>query len=57
MSKNKEDIRKLTVTGKTDTYYLTIPKDIIRSLKWKKGDRKIVKQEGRRIVIENLMPT
>ncbi|MFC1703303.1 hypothetical protein ACFL1E_00775 [Candidatus Omnitrophota bacterium] len=49
-------IRKLTVTGKGKTYYLTLPKDIIRNLKWKKGEKKVVRQEGKRIIIEDWVP-
>ncbi|MFC1646033.1 hypothetical protein ACFL2Y_02510 [Candidatus Omnitrophota bacterium] len=52
----KENIRKLTVTGKTNTYYLTLPKDIVRNLKWKKGEKKIVRQEGTSIIIEDWKP-
>ena len=53
---NRQTIRKLTVTGKTDTYYLTLPKDVVRNLKWKKGEKKLVRQEGERIVIEDWKP-
>ena len=49
----KEAVRKLTVTGESRTYYLTFPKEMIKNLKWKKGERKIVRQEGDRIVIED----
>jgi len=46
-------IRKLTVTGKGKTYYLTFPQDIIRELKWKKGEKKIISLEGKTITIKD----
>ena len=52
MKKVIEDVRKLTLTGKT-TYYVTIPLSMIRTLGWKKGEKKIIHQEGKRIVIED----
>ena len=45
--------RKLTVTGNGKTYYLTLPLEIIRELKWRKGEKKIVMLENKRIVIED----
>jgi len=45
--------RKLTVTGNGKTYYLTLPLEIIRELKWKKGEKKNVMLEDKRIVIED----
>ena len=47
-----QSTRKLTVTAGT-TYYVTIPQSMIRTLKWKKGQKKVVKLEGERIVIED----
>ena len=55
MSKTMKGVRKLTLTGKT-TYYVTIPQEMIRLLKWKKGEKKVVRQEGKRIVIEDWRP-
>ncbi|MFC1594625.1 hypothetical protein ACFL38_04790 [Candidatus Omnitrophota bacterium] len=55
MRKTAEDVRKLTLTGKT-TYYVTIPQRMIRGLGWKKAEKKIVRQEGKRIIIEDWQP-
>jgi len=49
-------IKKLTVTGKGKTYYLTFPQEIIRSLNWRKGEKKIVRQDGKKITIEDWVP-
>ena len=45
--------RKLTVTGNGKTYYVTLPRTIIKNLKWEKGPKKTVRQDGDRIVIED----
>ncbi|MFC1646613.1 hypothetical protein ACFL2Y_05515 [Candidatus Omnitrophota bacterium] len=52
MARIVEDVRKLTVTGKT-TYYVTIPQGMIRELKWRRGEKKVVRKEGKRIIIED----
>jgi len=49
-----KNIRKITVTGETGTYYVTIPKDIIRDVKWRRGQRVIVSKRGRRVIITEL---
>ena len=46
-------IRKLTVTGQGRSYYVTIPQTIIRQLKWKKGEKKVITKAGKRIIIED----
>jgi bifunctional DNA-binding transcriptional regulator/antitoxin component of YhaV-PrlF toxin-antitoxin module len=56
MVRKRQQIRKLTVTGKTATYYLTLPKDIIRDLGWKKGEKKIVYREAKKIIIKDWQP-
>ncbi|MCK5012913.1 MAG: hypothetical protein KAS66_03770 [Candidatus Omnitrophica bacterium] len=38
MAKGQE-VRKIGVTGKTNTYYVTLPKDVVRRLKWRKGQK------------------
>lgn len=45
------NIRKINVTGGSDSYYVTIPKEIIRNLKWKKGQKVVVKQAGDFVMI------
>ena len=48
-----KEIRKLTVTGSSGTYYITLPKKMIRHLKWKKGEKKTISQVGDKIIIED----
>ncbi|MBL7131582.1 MAG: AbrB/MazE/SpoVT family DNA-binding domain-containing protein [Candidatus Omnitrophica bacterium] len=55
MKKVIEDVRKLTLTGKT-TYYVTIPQEMIRSLGWRKGEKKVIRQEGKKIIIADWRP-
>ena len=50
----EKEIRKLTVTGSTGTYYVTIPKWMIRDLKWRRGQRIMVTQRGERLILEAL---
>ena len=50
-----QDERKLTLAGK-GTYYVTIPISMIKQLKWKKGEKKIIRQDGERIIIEDWKP-
>ena len=44
-------VRKITVTGASKSYSLTLPKDIIRKLKWRKGQRVNIAMEGKKIII------
>lgn len=48
----KEEVRKLTQTAGT-TYYVTIPQYMVRELKWKKGEKKVVRLEREGIRIED----
>jgi len=50
-----EDDRRLTLAGK-GTYYVTIPMAMIKSLGWKKGEKKTIKLEKKRIVIKDYKP-
>jgi bifunctional DNA-binding transcriptional regulator/antitoxin component of YhaV-PrlF toxin-antitoxin module len=52
----KEKIRKLTVTGAGRSYYIILPREIIKDLNWRKGEKKIVRQEGKKIIIEDWVP-
>jgi len=47
-----QDVRKLSVTAGT-TYYMTIPLEMIRQLGWRKGQKKIIRLDGKRIVISD----
>jgi len=48
----KQEIRKLTQTAGT-TYYVTLPQWMVKQLNWRKGQKKIVKLEGKKLVIED----
>ncbi len=52
MKRITEDTRKLTVTAGT-TYYITIPREMIRQLGWKKRQKKTIRMEGETIVISD----
>jgi len=52
----KKDYRKIGVTGKTDSYFVIIPKDIIRDLSWRKGQRVVVEQKKKTIIIKDFVP-
>ena len=52
----KEKVRKLTITGPGRSYYIILPREIIKDLNWKKGEKKVVKQDGRKIIIEDWEP-
>jgi len=49
-------IRKITTTGNANTYYVTLPKETIRDLKWRKGQKVIVEQKGKEIIIRDWQP-
>jgi hypothetical protein len=44
--------RKLTKMGRK-SLGLTLPKDIVKKLKWKEGQNVMVKQQGRLVVIKD----
>ncbi|MBL7130401.1 MAG: AbrB/MazE/SpoVT family DNA-binding domain-containing protein [Candidatus Omnitrophica bacterium] len=45
--------RKIGVTGKTNSYFVVIPKDIIKHLNWRKGQRVTARRYGKKIIIED----
>ncbi len=47
-----QDVRKLSITAGT-TYYITFPQEMIRRLGWKKGQKKTIRLDANRIVIED----
>jgi len=51
-----KEIRKIASTGPYDTYFITLPKKIIRNLSWRKGEKKVIRQAGKKIVIEDWRP-
>lgn len=48
--------RKLTVTGAGETYYVTLPKQLIQKLKWKKGEFKTIVKKGDELIIRDWSP-
>lgn len=50
-------IRKLTVTGQGKSYYVTLPLDLIKALKWKKGEKKVVYETEGKIIIKDWVPS
>jgi len=53
---DKKAVRKVTVTGPGKTYYLTFPREMIKALNWKKGEKKIIRREGNKIIIADWQP-
>ena len=53
---NSEEIRKIAVTGPYGTYFISLPKKMLRKLNWRKGEKKIVRVEGKKIIIEDWKP-
>jgi len=47
-----KNIRKLTRVGKT-SISVTIPIEIVKDLKWKERQKVIVKQSGKKIIIQD----
>ena len=45
-------VRKITVTGR-GTYSMTLPKAMVRNLKWRKGQRVVVERKGNTLVIRD----
>ncbi len=50
--KQKKEIRKLTKTGKY-TYYVTIPREHIEVLGWRKKQKVTLRLSGKKIIIED----
>ena len=49
----EEHVRKLTTTGANKTYYVTLPKEFIKKLKWKKGQKVTVELNGKNLVVKD----
>ena len=54
MAKSKQNkiTRKLTMTGKY-TYYVTIPREYIEALGWRKKQKVTLKLSGKKIIVED----
>ena len=51
-SRQKKITRKLTMTGKY-TYYVTIPREYIEALGWRKKQKLTLKLSGKKIIVED----
>ncbi len=50
---NERHIRKITRVGRGESVALTLPINIVRKLKLRKGQKVVVKLEGKKIIIED----
>ncbi len=48
-----ENLRKIQQSGQKGSYHITLPVSVVRELKWKQGQRVIVKKRGKGIIIED----
>lgn len=48
-----ENLRKIQQSGKKGSYHLTLPIRIMRELKWKEGQKVVVKLRGKKLMIED----
>jgi bifunctional DNA-binding transcriptional regulator/antitoxin component of YhaV-PrlF toxin-antitoxin module len=53
--KSKRNLRKLTAMGKY-TRYVTIPKGLLRELRWRRGQKLVVTRSGDKLIIEDWKP-
>lgn len=51
--RKEENIRKIQQAGKEGSYHLTLPIKIMRELKWRQGQKVVVKKRGKRVIIED----
>ena len=52
---DEKNIRKITRVGKT-SLSVTIPVEIVGNLKWRERQKVVVRQSGKRIIIEDWKP-
>ncbi len=48
----ERDIRKLTKTG-AGSITVTLPIELVRQLKWRSGQKVVIKKSGAKIIIED----
>lgn len=51
--RKEENIRKIQQSGKKGSYHLTLPIKVMRELKWKEGQKVVVKRVSKRVIIED----
>lgn len=52
----KDDIRKINVTGPARSYIVSLPKDHVEALRWRKGQRVVVERKGNTLIIRDYVP-
>lgn len=51
---NETEVRKLQVTGEDGgSYMITLPKELVEGLKWRKGQKLTVTREGKKLVVQD----
>ena len=50
--KNKNHIRKIVKNGR-ESYYINIPKEIIKALKWQEKQKLVISQSGEKLIIKD----
>ncbi len=51
-SQTADPIRKITKVGKY-SYAITVPKDMIKKLRWREHQKVVVKQRGKSLIIND----
>jgi antitoxin component of MazEF toxin-antitoxin module len=46
------NIRKITKNGR-NSYYVNIPYDMVKELRWKERQKVVVKKSGKKVIIED----
>jgi len=49
----RSDVRKISVTGEAQSYFVTLPKDEVAALRWRKGQRVVVERVGETLVVRD----
>lgn len=53
----EENIRKIQRTGRAGgSYSITLPKRMVKQLGWQERQKLVVKQEGKKLIIEDWNP-
>ena len=48
----EDNVRKIVKNGR-ESYYINLPKDIVRELKWRERQKLTVTRRGKRVIIED----
>lgn len=51
---SETQVRKLQATGQDgESYAITLPKELVLELKWRKGQKLVVTREGKKLIIQD----